>query len=192
MPTLVVTIISLPATWAGAGPRQPVHGRHDVGWRVDKNDGEFVAGEPGDEVFWPASIGCVPDIAQHLMPPEWCGGLVDLLELVDVETEYGDLRPVAMHAHDRLGQATDEGLAVGKPGEGVMLLEIADLCLGLPPLAPAHPGEGGGQGDAGAEQSQRDADHPGEIIGEHGRLIALVEIDDEGSARLAIQRGEEA
>ena len=58
---------------------------------------------------------------------------------------------------DGLGETVDEGLAIGEAGEGVVLLEIADLLLGLSPLASAHPGEGGGHGDAGAEQGERDA-----------------------------------
>ncbi len=55
---------------------------------------------------------------------------------------------------DRVGEAVAESLAIGEAGEGVVLLEIAELLLGLSPLASAHPGEGGGHGDAGAEQEQ--------------------------------------
>ena len=97
------------------------------------------------------------------------------------------MRAVAMHALDGGGHALAESLAVGKPGEGVVLLKIAELCLGLAALPASHPGEGGGYGDAGAEQGKRDADDQAEIVGKRSRLIALVEIDDERAARLAAQ-----
>ena len=116
------------------------------------------------------------------------GRFVDLLELVDVETKHGDMRAVALHAADRGGEAIDESLAIGEAGEGVVLLEVAELLLGFSPLASAHPGERGGDGDAGTKQGKRDANHPIEIIGEHGGLIALVEIDDERAARFAVHR----
>ena len=88
---------------------------------------------------------------------------------------------------DGVGQALAEGLAIGKAGEGVVLLEIADLRLGLTALSAPHPGEGGGHGDAGAEQEQCDGGDQAEIAGQHVRLVALVEIDDERAARLSVQ-----
>ena len=133
-------------------------------------------------------LDAAADVAQHLIAAAMVGRFVDLLELVDVETKHGDMRAVALHAADRGGEAIDESLAVGEAGEGVVLLEVAELLLGFSPLASAHPGERGGDGDAGAEQGKRDGSHPIEIIGEHGGLIALVEIDDERAARFAVHR----
>ena len=88
---------------------------------------------------------------------------------------------------DGVGQALAERLAVGKAGEGVVLLEIADLLFGLAPLLPAHPGKRGGHGDAGAKQEQGDGGDQAEIAGQHFRLVALVEIDHERAARTSVQ-----
>ena len=176
---------------AAQGLDQPIHEGHDVAeiGDVDEGNGEFVAGQPRDEVVLAQGrLDAAADVAQHLIAAAMVGRFVDLLELVDVETEHGDMRAVALHAADRVGEAIDESLAIGEAGEGVVLLEVADLLLGFSPLASAHPGERGGHGDAGAKQGKRDADHPIEIIGEHGGLIALVEIDDERAARFAVHR----
>ncbi len=145
--------------------------------------------EPRDEVVLAqCRLDAAADVAQNLIAAAMVGRFVDLLELVDVEAEHGDMRAVAVHAADRLGETVDEDLAIGEAGEGVVLLEVADLLLSFSPLASAHPGECGGHGDAGAKQGERDADHPSEIIGEHGGLIALVEIDDECASWVAVHR----
>ena len=145
--------------------------------------------QPSDQVVLAqCRLDAAADVAQNLIAAAMVGRFVDLLELVDVETEHGDMRAVAVHTADRLGETVDEDLAIGEAGEGVVLLEVTDLLLGFSPLASAHPGEGGGHGDAGAEQGERDADHPSEIVGEHGGLIALVEIDDESASRVAVHR----
>ncbi len=96
--------------------------------------------------------------------------------------------PVPMHARHGVGEAFAEGFAIGKAGEGVMLLEIADLRLGLSRSRLPHPGEDGGHGDAGAEQDKRDGGDQAEIAGQRARLVALVEINDERAARLSVQR----
>ena len=127
------------------------------------------------------------DVAQHLIAAGVIGCVVDLLELVDVEAEHGDMASVAVHAVDGLGQALAERLAVGKAGEGVMLLEIADLLFSPAPLAPAHPDKRGGHGDAGAKQEQGDGGDQPEIAGKHLRLVCLVEIDHERAARISVQ-----
>ena len=139
------------------GVDQPVHERHDVAeiGDVDERDGEFVAAQPGEEVaVAQGELDARADLAQHLVAAGMVCRVVDLLELVDVETEHRDLRPVAGHALHGVVQALDECAAIGEPGERIVALEIAHLLLGLPALLAAHPGEGGGGSDANPEQSR--------------------------------------
>ena len=94
---------------------------------------------------------------------------------------------VALHARHGVGEALVERLAIGEAGQGVVLLEIANLRFGLAALASPHPREGGGHGNAGAEQEKRDAGDQAEIARQHLGLVALVEIDYQRAARLAVQ-----
>ena len=132
MPTLAVTSISLPATWSGRrnGFDQSIHEGHDVAeiGDVDEGDGEFVAAQPRDEVVLAQRrLNAGADVAQNLVAAAMVGGFVDLLEIVDVETKHGDMvRSRCMRAIG-LGQAIAESLAIGEAGQGVVLLEIAEL-----------------------------------------------------------------
>ncbi len=196
MPTLVVHQHLLVGDLERTPQRldQAVHEGHDVAeiGDVDERDGELVAAEPREEVaLAQRRLDAGGDLAQHRIAAAMVDGVVDLLELVDVEAEHGDMAAVALHARHRVGEAVVEGLAIGEAGEGVVLFEIAHLRLGLAALAAPHPGEGGGYGDADAEQEQRDGGDQAEIAREHVGLVALVEIDDERAARLAVQRERE-
>ena len=42
------------------------------------------------------------------------GGVVDLLEIVDVEAKNGDVGAVPMHASDGVGEPVAEALAIGE------------------------------------------------------------------------------
>ncbi len=175
---------------APQGFDQAVHEGHDVAeiGDVDEGDGELVAAEPGDQVaLAERRLNAGADVAQHLVAAGVIGGVVDLLELVDVEAEDGDMAAIAMHAIDGRGQALAERLAIGKAGEGVVLLEIADLLFGLAPFPSAHPGKRGRHGDAGAKQEQGDGGDQSEIAGQHVGLVALVEIDHQRAVRTAVQ-----
>ena len=96
------------------------------------------------------------------------------------------MRAVAMHAQHGVGQPLAGCPAVGKPGEGIVIFQVADLRLGLAALLASHPGEGSRGGDADAEQEQRDGGDQAKIVGKDGGLFALVEVDDDGAARLAV------
>ena len=149
----------MPVTWSGRRKRldQAVHEGHDVAeiGDVDQRDGELVAAQPGDQVaLTQRRLNAGADVAQHLVAARVIGGIVDLLELVDVEAEHGDMAAVALHARHGVGEAVVERLAIGEAGQGVVLLEIANLRFGLAALASPHPREGGGHGNAGAEQEQ--------------------------------------
>ena len=90
---------------AAQGFDQPIHEGHDVAeiGDVDEGNGEFVAGQPRDEVVLAQGrLDAAADVAQHLVAAAMVGRFVDLLELVDVETKHGDMRAVALHAADRV------------------------------------------------------------------------------------------
>src|SRR4029453_1207278 len=103
-------------------------------------------------------------------------GVVDLLEIVDVEAKDGDAGAVPMHARHGLGQAVAEGLASGEAGQRVVLFEIAELRGGLAVLAARHPAEGGEDAKSSSEKQQHDGRDPPEIACENFRLVALIEI----------------
>ena len=96
---------------AAQGLDQPIHEGHHVAeiGDVDEGNGEFVAREPSDEVVLAqCRLDAAADVAQNLIAAAMVGRFVDLLELVDVETEHGDMRAVAVHTADRLGETVDE------------------------------------------------------------------------------------
>ena len=100
------------------GLDQPVHERHHVAeiGDIDEGDGELVAGEAGDEiVLAQRRLDAAADVAQHLIAAAMVGDFVDLLELVDVETEHGDMRAVAMHANDGFGRLSTNALRLASP-----------------------------------------------------------------------------
>ena len=166
------------------GSDQPVHEGHDVAeiGDVHEGDGKLVGAEPGDDVALPQRA---PDagrhLAQHLIAAAVLASVVDLLELVDVEADDGDMRVVALHPPDGLTKRLGERAAVGEARQGIVTLQIAYLLFRLAPLLAAHPCEGNGRGDADAEQDERHQRDKAEIAAEDVRLIALIEIDDQRS-----------
>ncbi len=117
---------------------------HDVAEIVDADEGngELIARAPGDEV---AAAKRALDAPAHGAKHGVAGGevrrVVDLLELVDVETEHREMCAVALHVRHGVGQDPAERLAVGKAGQRVVVLEIAHPRLGLSMLLASHPGK---------------------------------------------------
>jgi hypothetical protein len=102
MPTLVVHTNSRSAMRKG-GQRfdQAVHERHHVGEIADihQRDGEFIGRAPRHEiVFAQRGADAGAHLAQHGVAADKLDRVVDLLELVDVEAEHGDVGAVAVHA----------------------------------------------------------------------------------------------
>jgi hypothetical protein len=172
------------------GIHQPVHECHDIAeiGDIHEGDGELVGTEARDQiVFAQSAFDAGADVAENLVAARMICGFVDLLELIDIEAEHGDMRALPMHALHGLGEGLAEGLAIGEAGEIIVPLEIVQLLLGLAALTLPHPSEGAGQGDTGAEQEQGNGRHQIEIAGEHRGLFALVERDDERAAWRAVE-----
>ena len=73
---------------------QAVHEGHDVAeiGDVDQRDSKLVAAEPRDQVAVPqARLDAGADLAQHRVASAVLGGIVDFLELVDVEEDHRDM-----------------------------------------------------------------------------------------------------
>jgi hypothetical protein len=174
---------------------QSIHEIHDFGkiGDIDESDGELVAARPRyDVALAQHRLNTGGNVAQHLIAATMVDGVVDFLEIVDLEAKDGDAGAIAMNARHGLGQAVAEGLAIGEAGQRIVLLEIAELRLGLAALAPPHPAKRGEHGDARSEKQQRDGRGPAEIAGENLRLVALIEIDNERAPRIAVERKRES
>ncbi len=173
------------------GLDQSVHVGHDITeiGDVDQRDGELIGAAACHEIaLAQRALNADADLAQHRIAAGMVRRVVDLLELVDVETEHGDMGAVPMHGDQRVGQTLAERVAVGETGEGVVIFQIVHLRLRLAALSAAHPGKADRRGDASDEQQQGDGGDQAEIVGEHARLFALVEIDDKRPTQLAGKR----
>ena len=121
------------------------------------HDGEFVAGEPGEEVaaakrrLEPLAAGLQEPVADRVTER-----VVDRLEAIEVEHEERRLVPLLFDPGKRFRHEFLEPLAVRQSGQLVVQREVADggvLCGELPlPVAEAgHEGDEGDERDAAAE-----------------------------------------
>ena len=100
--------------------------------------------------------------------------VVDVLEAVEVETEYGHEIAVALGAGHGAVEMLVELNPVGQAGQGIVHGEIADLILGQPALADASRSNGRGHREAHHDQQAGGQRHHRESqIGEagSGRLV---------------------
>ena len=99
---------------------------------VEDERGELVAAEAADHVGRaqapPQHLG---GRAQHLVAGQVAGGVVDELEVVEVEHEQGSVLAPAVHASQLAVQPVHEPPPVEQPGERVVVGEQAQLALGL-------------------------------------------------------------
>ena len=100
-----------------------------------QQDRELVAAEPGHEV------GLAQRPAQHdrrrhdeLVAGVVAAGVVDLLEVVEVEQQQGAAGPGAGAQVEVLGERRVEPAAVGQAGEHVVVGEVREPLLVAPPL----------------------------------------------------------
>ena len=121
-------------------PKRPVDGgqdarRHDSGALgaaqplLDQR--ELVATQPGPGVRG-ARHGGEParHLAQERVADRVAQGVVDLLEVVEVEQHHRHGIAAAPGARQRSGQPIVEQHAVGQAGQGIMQCQVADLLLG--------------------------------------------------------------
>ena len=142
-PTLTVTP-ARPSGKRAASARNPVDdvvghqlGRLLVG--VRQQERELVATEPRHQVgrAQPVVEEC-RHLDQEVVADPVAEGVVDVLEVVQVEHQQGAARSVADTVVDVSGQVLVEAAAVGQPGERVVLGEEGQLPLVAVPLGDVH------------------------------------------------------
>src|SRR5205085_1048776 len=97
-------------------------------------DREFVAAEPGDGVVL-ADAFAEPagDLLQQGVTDRMAQRVVDILEVIEIETKYRELI-TALGEAERLFELFAEQRAVGQIGQRVMTRHMKDLFLGLLPF----------------------------------------------------------
>ena len=94
------------------------HGRLQVG--VGADDEEFLASDPADAVAPPCRFAQhVGDFAQHMITGGVAVGVVDVLEMVDVDHHHGERLVGAQRATPGLVELVHGRAAVGQAGEQV-------------------------------------------------------------------------
>jgi len=96
------------------------------------NDGEFIASEPRHGIraahFAEQAIG---NGLKQSIADSVTESVIDVLEMIDVETMDGDRRAVARRSSQGLLQPVMKERAVGQAGQRVVMCEIVEFCLGL-------------------------------------------------------------
>ena len=111
---------------------EPVGDLHGVGDIADllEQDRELVAGQAAGGV---ARADRVRQAARHLDEEAVAGavaeGVVDVLEVVEVDQQDRRHRPAAAAPRERVGDAVGEEGAVGEPGQRVVERLVAELGL---------------------------------------------------------------
>ena len=84
-------------------------------------DRELVPADPGHRVTGPDGVHqAVGDVDQQGVSDRMTEGVVDQLEVVEVQRDHADRRPMALPHLHRVGQAQVEQGPVGQAGEGVV------------------------------------------------------------------------
>ena len=138
-----------------------------------RDDGEFVAAEPGDDVVG-AQRAREPlgDAADQLVADRMAERVVDILEVIEVDIEDRGRRASASHFGDRHLEPFAEEDAVGQPAQRVVQREMA------------QPGLAGRDGRCGAphvaeddarqqrKSSERNRDERNDAVDDLGRRVA--------------------
>ena len=99
---------------------------------VEHERGELVTAEAADHVG--GAKPAAQDLrgrAQHVVAREVAGGVVDELEVVEVEQHERAVLALALHAPQLAAQSLHEPAPVEEAGQGVVVGEPAELPLGL-------------------------------------------------------------
>ena len=129
--------------------RDPLRDVEKVGLgRPADHDRELVAPQAGHGVGLAHEIGQpLPDRREELVAVTVSERVVDLLELVQVQQQQPDARPVAAHPGQRLCEPIEEQRPVGQAREGVVERLVSDQLRR--PLPIGHVGELHGDGAVG-------------------------------------------
>ena len=106
-----------------------------VGGQVLEHDHKLIAPEPRHRVFrahtgLQALRHLLQQQVSHLMPQ----GVVEGLEVVQVQKQQGPMQTTAGVGHHRLLDTVHQQAPVGQPGQRVVESQVFDLCAGLAQL----------------------------------------------------------
>ena len=102
---------------------------------VGNNDGEFVAREPADDGLVRELFGqSFGHGLERGVTGEMTEGIVDVLEIIDVDVEQAEFLGGALGPRDRLLQQVLELHSIGNPGQRVDAGQISNSLLRAPPL----------------------------------------------------------
>ena len=100
----------------------------EAGEQYDK----FIAAQAGHRVFLAdAAFQAGGDHLQHGIAEGVAERIVDVLEVVEVEKQQRTAQVVALEQGNLLAQAVHQQGAIGQVGQGVVVGQVLDLCLGL-------------------------------------------------------------
>jgi hypothetical protein len=114
-----------------AGNAVGQHAQHLVG-DVRDQDREFVSAQAREYLIaahLPADLAGHPD--QHRVAGAVAEGIVDVLEIVQVEEQQGDARIVALGVRDHARKLLVEPVAVIEAGQRIALGQVDQLVRGL-------------------------------------------------------------
>ena len=120
---------------AGAGPERPDQALGDAPRDghlrgIPEEDRELVAADPGREVPGPQGrLDALADGREELVARGVAEGVVDDLEVVEVEEQDDRDQPGRVGRLEALGHALGEERPVGEPGQGVVVGLVLELVL---------------------------------------------------------------
>jgi hypothetical protein len=99
--------------------------------QAEHQNGELVATEARHEMIWPHGFPeTLDDLLQQEIAHGMPKGVVDILEVVDVEIEHGERRSPAQARIEGHRQPLHEGAAIGEIGEKIRLRQFENLAVG--------------------------------------------------------------
>ena len=98
--------------------------------RVLDQHGEFVPAQPGHGVARPGQRPqALGHLAQQLVAHRVAVGVVDLLEVVQIDEQQRQLTPNPLSLGDGMAEAVHEQEAVGQPGQHIEVRQMVDALL---------------------------------------------------------------
>ena len=158
-----------------------------VGFRFRQQDGELFSAIACDEVSGAVEGGAerVGDVLEALVAGEMAVGVVDALEVIDVDEQQGERAAMAMGAAPLGGEALVKAAAVGDSGEAVLqghffeaVAGLFECLLGLEEAVV----EQGGAGSVEDEGCEDESDGDQEVLaGNHGAERDKGETEEDGA-----------
>ncbi|MNP10621.1 hypothetical protein D3C76_1027770 [compost metagenome] len=120
---------------------------------------EFITAQARDGVFHAhAGFQARGDDFQHRVAHRMAEGIVDVLEVVEVEEHQRAAQVMALEQGDLLAQAIHQQRAVGQVGQRVVVGQVTDLRLGVLQQADVPGGQQQARGFVEGDRFYRDLD----------------------------------